>query len=55
VVEEPVISEADADFVQVRGVKGGESRVKVEVSCFGGSLKPKELLDWIREMEKVFD
>lgn len=32
-----------------------DSRVKVEVSCFGGSLKPEELLDWIGELERFLD
>lgn len=32
-----------------------ERRVKVEVSCFRGSLKLDNLLDWIGEMEKFFD
>lgn len=27
----------------------------MEVLSFGGSLKPKELLDWIRDIEKYFD
>lgn len=29
--------------------------MKVEVSFLGGSLRPEELLDWIRELERFFD
>lgn len=55
VIEEPVPSKVKDGARQEREVRRSESRVKVEVSCFGGSLKPKELVDWIRKMEKFFD
>ena len=55
VTEELVPSEVGARAVQEKEVRRSESREKVEVSCFGGSLKPEELLDWIGEMEKFFD
>jgi len=36
-------------------VRRSDSRVKVKVSCYGGSLKSEDLLDWVEELERFFD
>lgn len=38
-----------------REARKSDSRVKVEVSYFEGSLRPDELLDWIGELERFLD
>lgn len=54
-VAERVQSEAEAGTASQKEVLRSDSRVKVEVSCFRGSLKPEELLDWVEELERFFD
>ena len=44
-VAERVQSEAEVEIASQKEVLRSDSRVKVEVSCFRGSLKPEELLD----------
>lgn len=55
VTKEQVKSKVKTRVMQQKEVRRGESWVKVEVACFGGSLKPEEILDWIGELERFFD
>ena len=50
-----VQSEVEAGTTSQKEFLRSDSQVKVEVSYFGGSLKPEELLDWIGELERFFD
>ena len=35
----------------LRLLEGGNGKIKMEVSNYEGSLKPKELIDWLKYME----
>ena len=39
----------------LKQVLGSTSRPKPDVSNYSGGLNPEELLDWINDMEKLFD
>lgn len=39
----------------LKAVLGSSSRPKPEISSYDGSLKAKNLIDWINEMDKYFD
>lgn len=54
-VAERVQSKAEARTASQKEVVRSDSRVKVEMSCFKGSLKLEELLDWVGELEIFFD
>jgi hypothetical protein len=36
----------------LRALEGRNDGIKMEVSEYAGSLKPKELIDWLNAMEK---
>ena len=50
---EPPRPDEDEAISQV--TEGSRGRDKVKAPCFGGSLNPEDLLDWIGDMEKYFE
>jgi hypothetical protein len=48
------MEEGDVTWRIARLLKSKES-VKIEVSCYGGSLGVEEFIDWLSEMEKDFE
>ena len=52
--EEPAVQEP-ADLRLLKQVLGSTSRPNPDVSNYSGGLNPEEPLDWINDMENLFD
>ena len=38
----------------IRALEGRNDGIKMEVLDYAGSLKPEELIDWLKYMENIF-
>ena len=43
------------DKRMIRALEGRNDGIKIEVLDYARNLKPKELIDWLNSMEKVFE
>ena len=57
-IESPEVEEHIAitlEMIFLKSVLGSSSKPRLEVQIYQGSLNPKELIEWINDMEKFFD